>query len=63
MADKGITNMVNGMHLEEIRLSRQLAQAMDQEIKGYGNIFPYAVQVALDKLKDHYQKEIEEGVM
>lgn len=55
--------MLNPMHLEEIKLSRALMQAIDQEVKGFGKIVPHSVFVAYERLKDHYQKEIEEGVM
>jgi hypothetical protein len=55
--------MLNNMHLEEIRLSRALMQAIEEEIASYGQVIPHSVNVAYMRLKEHYQREIEEGVM
>jgi hypothetical protein len=63
MVGKGIINMLNNMHLEEIRLSRALMQAIEEEIASYGQVIPHSVNVAYMRLKEHYQREIEEGVM
>ena len=55
--------MRSDLHLEEIRLSRALAKAIEQELKTYGQVVPHSVYTAYLELVKHYQKEIEEGVM
>lgn len=50
-------------YTEEIRLSRELTQAISQEIASYGQTVPYSVYHAYLKLIEHYQKQQEEGVM
>lgn len=51
------------MYMEEIRLSRNLTRTIDQEVKQWGQVVPHSVMVALNKLKEHYKKEQEQGVM
>ena len=51
------------MLMEEIRLSRELANAIDQEIKSFGKVVPQSVLNAFNRLNEHYRKEMEEGVM
>jgi tryptophanyl-tRNA synthetase len=46
---------------EEIRLSRDLARAIDQLIKQYGIIVPQSVIKPYNKLLEHYQKEMNYG--
>lgn len=54
--------MVNKMHLEEIKLSRDLMNAIEDSLH-WGKVVPEPVYNAYLKLKEHYNKEIEEGVM
>ena len=46
---------------EEIKLSRDLARAVDQVIKQYGLIVPQSVIVPYNKLLEHYKKEMDYG--
>lgn len=46
---------------EEIRLSRELARAIDQIIKQYGIVVPQSVIKPYNKLLEHYQKEMNYG--
>jgi hypothetical protein len=46
---------------EEIRLSRDLARAIDQVIKQYGIVVPQSVIVPYNKLLEHYKKEMDYG--
>ena len=55
--------MLNSMHTEELRLSRELAKAIEQELQQFGQVIPHSVLTAYLRLNQHYQKEIEEGVM
>lgn len=50
-------------YTEEIRLSRELAKAIEQEIASYGQTVPYSVYRAYLRLVEHYHKQQEEGVM
>lgn len=50
-------------YLEEIRLSRELMKAIDQEMQSFGEVVPYSVSVAYQRLRDLYKKQIDEGVM
>ena len=43
---------------EEIRLSRELARAIDQSIKQYGIVVPQSVIKPYNCLLEHYQKEM-----
>ncbi len=54
---------MNTDHYEEIRLSRALAKAIEQETEQFGQVVPYSVYQAYLNLKKHYQVEIENGVM
>ena len=48
---------------EELRLSRDLAKAIELELSMYGQVIPHSVNQAYLRLLAHYQKEMEEGVM
>ena len=49
---------MNNDYLEEIRLSRELAKVIGQELES----FPQSVMVAYTNLLRHYAREIENGV-
>lgn len=49
-------------HYEEIKLSRELASAIAQELAMYGKVVPHSVLVAYERLKKHYEWQIENGV-
>jgi hypothetical protein len=53
---------MNNAHYEELRLSRELAKAIGQEVESFGQVVPHSVMVAYKNLLQHYAKEIEEGV-
>ena len=53
---------MNEKDFEEIRLSRELAKAIGQEIESYGQVVPHSVMVAYKNLLEHYAREIEAGV-
>jgi hypothetical protein len=55
--------MEDNMYLEEIRLSRELMRAIEQELSMYGQVIPYSVNQAYLRLREHYEKEMQEGVM
>lgn len=40
---------------KEIKLSRALARAIDEELKSYGQVIPQSVADAFHKLNQHYQ--------
>ena len=44
---------------EEIKLSRDLARAVDQIIKQYGLVVPNSVVAPYNRLLEHYQKQME----
>ena len=44
---------------EEIKLSRDLARAIDQIIKQYGLVVPQSVVTPYNRLLEHYQKQME----
>jgi hypothetical protein len=50
-------------HYEEIRLSRELANAIEQELQSYGQVIPHSVMQAYQRLKAHYAKQIEAGLV
>lgn len=50
-------------YLDEIRLSRELARAIEQEIACYGQVVPHSVYQAYLRLQALYQREIDAGVM
>jgi hypothetical protein len=43
----------------EIKLSRQLAAAIEQELQQYGNVIPHSVHVAYNRLYEFYLKQME----
>jgi hypothetical protein len=45
----------------EIKLSRALARAIEQNLNQYGNVMPQDVINAFYELRKHYQWQIEEG--
>lgn len=49
-------NMEN-LYLQEIRLSRELARAIEQELNQYGKVIPSSVHAAYLRLVDHYERE------
>jgi hypothetical protein len=49
-------------YAQEIRLSRALAKAIEEEISSFGHIVPHSVMRAYLKLKAHYQQQIEQGL-
>lgn len=53
---------MNDVYYEELKLSRELAKAIGQEVESYGQVVPHSVMVAYTRLLQHYAKEIEEGV-
>lgn len=53
---------MNNDYLEEIRLSRELAKAIGQELESFGQVVPQSVMVAYTNLLRHYAREIENGV-
>jgi hypothetical protein len=48
-------------HFEEIKLSRELANAIEQELQSYGQVIPHSVMQAYLRLKKHYEWQIENG--
>jgi uncharacterized protein YuzE len=52
----------NTGHFEEIRLSRELANAIELEVSTYGQVMPFSVMQAYQRLKKHYEWQIEHGV-
>ena len=44
---------------QEIKLSRDLARAVDQIIKQYGLVVPNSVVAPYNRLLEHYQKQME----
>ncbi len=43
----------------EIKLSRALARAIEQNLTQYGQVIPHDVMVAYAELRKHYQWQIE----
>jgi hypothetical protein len=54
---------MNKEYYEELKLSRELASAIEMELQSYGQVVPESVYRAYQKLKEHYAIEIENGVM
>lgn len=48
---------------EEIKLSRQLAREVEQVIRQYGRVVPNNVIQAYIKLKELYDRQIEQGML
>ena len=46
----------------EIKLSRALAQTIEQNLIQFGNVMPQDVIKAYHELRKHYQWQIEQGV-
>lgn len=44
----------------ELRLSRNLANAIEQIVQQYGNVIPQSVRQAYEELHAHYVKQIQE---
>ena len=55
------TEIVN-MYLEEIKLSRELANAIGAEIDSFGDVVPFSVQQAYLRLLELYERQIENGI-
>lgn len=55
-------SMIDQHYIEELRLSRELANAIAQEYEAFGQVVPHSVLQAYKRLVEHYQKEQEEGV-
>jgi len=53
---------MNQYYIEELRLSRELANAIAEEFQSYGQVVPHSVFEAYKRLVEHYKKEQEEGV-
>ena len=49
--------------LKEIQLSRELAREIDLTLEQYGAVIPLNVLYVYHKLKAHYAKQIENGVL
>jgi len=49
-------------YAQEIKLSRELAKAIEQELTSYGKVIPKSVYDAYIRLKNHYQKQIEDNI-
>ena len=49
-------------YAEEIRLSRELSNAIEQNLTQWGQVVPHDVYSAYLKLKKHYQVQIEQGM-
>ena len=47
----------------EIKLSRALAQTIEQNLIQFGNVMPQDVIKAYHELRKHYQWQIEQGTM
>ena len=54
---------MNNYYLEELKLSRELARAIGQEIESFGQVVPHSVFETWKRLVEHYKKEMDEGVM
>jgi hypothetical protein len=48
---------MENLYLQEIRLSRELARAIEQELNHYGKVIPSSVHAAYLKLVEHYEHE------
>lgn len=48
---------------EEIKLSRELTNAIAEEIATYGTVVPHSVLQAYNRLVRLYAKQREEGIM
>lgn len=47
----------------EIKLSRELAQSIEQIVTQYGKVIPHDVYNAYLQLKEHYGKQIESELL
>lgn len=56
------TRFIMESYLEEIKLSRALARAIEQEVESYGQVVPHAVMKRYFELKRFYEKQIGEGI-
>ena len=54
---------MNNYYLEEIRLGRELAKAIEQELESFGQVVPHSIFQAYQRLKELHQKQIDEGIM
>lgn len=59
---KMIQEALNDTYTEELRLSRDLARAIDMEMQSYGKIVSEPIYQAWKRLADYYQKQIDAGV-
>jgi hypothetical protein len=53
---------MNEEHYTEIRLSRELSAAISQLNEQYKNIIPLSVWQPYLKLREHYEREKENGI-
>ena len=49
-------------YLEEIKLSRELANAIGKEIDSFGEVIPYSVRQAYLRLLELYERQIENNI-
>lgn len=48
-------------YMEEIKLSRELANAIGNELESFGGVVPFSVHQAYLRLVDLYERQIENG--
>lgn len=55
-------NEISSDYHEEIRLSRELAKSIEQLTEQYDRILPQSVMQSYKKLKEHYEKQIQDDI-
>lgn len=48
---------MENLYLQELRLSRELARAIEHELQQYGDVIPSSVRKAYLRLVEHYEHE------